>query len=363
MTAKYAASTLLLITMLTLNLKAQNDSPKRLTPAGANAILKPRNVDVPSSDVLRFEGTVALPSKTSTFSVMDYLTIYDSTLYVAGMSTGTLGIVRLDDLQRSNGKINARGTDIPGLKGAHGFAVVPELQLGFATAGQDNIVAVVDLQKRAIVDRIKVAAGPDAILYDAASGLVYVGNADAKLATLIDPKTRTIVATIPLGGSTEFAVVDPRSGLLYQNLEDTSEVVVVDLHKRAVVERWPLGACTKPTGLAIDGGSRRLFVGCSGNATLSVISMSTHHSVANLPIGKWPDSVAYDESLHRIYTTGLTGKLVVIEQKTADRYGTLKEINTHFGAHTLTVDPATHRVYLACVGVFAGPKVAVYSVP
>lgn len=119
----------------------------------------------------------------------------------------------------------------------------------------------------------------------------------------------------------------------------------------------------EPTGLAIDGNSRRVFVACSGNATLSVLNMETHKSITTLPIGKWPDSVAYDESLHRIYTIGLRGKLVVIEQQTADKYTTLKEIGAHFGAHTLAVDPVTHRVYLACVGVFGKPKVAVYSVP
>jgi len=363
MTVPYAAPLLLLFATLTPTLQAQNEIVRRLNTPGTNAPMSVAKLSARSSEVLRFEGTVALASKATTFSVMDYLTIYNSTLYVAGMSTGTLGVVRLDDLQLSKSRTDAHAGEIAGLKGAHGFAVVPDLQLGFATAGEDNVVAVVDLQKRAIVDRIEVAAGPDAILYDTASGLIYVGNADAKQATLIDPKTRTIVATIPLGGSTEFAAVDPQSGLLYQNLEDTSEMVVIDLHKRTVVDRWSLGLCTKPTGLAIDGSSRRLFVGCSGNATLSVLNMETHKNIATLPIGKWPDSVAYDESLHRIYTTGLTGKLVVIKQQTADKYTTLKELSTHFGAHTLAVDPATHRVYLACVGVFARPKVAVYSVP
>jgi YVTN family beta-propeller protein len=104
---------------------------------------------------------------------------------------------------------------------AHGIAVVPALQLAFVTNSGDNTVAVIDLRTQSIVDRIRVAENPDALLFDSRTGLIYVVNGTAKLATLIDPKARSVVATIALGGEGESPVLDPRTGFLYQSIGNT----------------------------------------------------------------------------------------------------------------------------------------------
>lgn len=118
MTTQYAAPLLLLLAALQLNLQVQNEIAKRLSTPGTNASIVVGKHGAGNAEVLHFEGTVALPSKTTTFSVLDYLTIYDSTLYVAGMSTGTLDVVRLNNLQLSKGTIDAHAGEIAGLKGA-----------------------------------------------------------------------------------------------------------------------------------------------------------------------------------------------------------------------------------------------------
>jgi hypothetical protein len=51
--------------------------------------------------------------------------------------------------------------------------------------------------------------------------------------------------------------------------------------------------------------------------------------------------------------------MTVIRQDSPDRYRVLEDAPTHFGGHSLVVDPVTHRIYIAYVG-----SVAVYeSVP
>jgi len=228
------------------------------------------------------------------------------------------------------------------------------------TRSEANIVDVFDPEKMAGIQRIAVADDPDAIFYDEHDRLLYVASGDSHLATLIDPSTRATVATIALNGAPEYAAFDTSSKLLYQNLHDTSAVAAVDIAKRAVMQVWPLQGCKAPTGMAIDEVHRRLFIGCNVNDVLAIFDLNVHRVVATVPIGKAPDSVAFDPELHRIYTTGKYGVLVVIQQGEPDRYKVLDTVHLHFGAHTLTVDLATHALYVGYAGLFVDPRVAVF---
>ncbi len=183
----------------------------------------------------------------------------------------------------------------------------------------------------------------------------------AKTATLIDPATRTVSATIPLDGKAEFGVFDTQTNLFYQNLEDTSSIAAVDLSKHVVTTRWPLDDCVHPTGMAIDARARQLFIGCSGNSKLAVFDMENHRVVTTVPVGGGPDSVAYDAGLHRIYVTGRAGDLCVIDRDSKGALTTLDKIPLHYGAHTLAVDPVSHRLYVAYASLVIAPRIAVFA--
>jgi DNA-binding beta-propeller fold protein YncE len=113
--------------------------------------------------------------------------------------------------------------------------------------------------------------------------------------------------------------------------------------------------------MAIDSKHHRLFAACSGNSTLAVFDMERHEVIASLKIGGGPDSVAFDPSLHRIYSAGRAGKLTIVQQDAVDSYRVLDQIRTHYGAHTLAVDPVSHRVYVAYASLFVRPRVAEFS--
>jgi YVTN family beta-propeller protein len=211
------------------------------------------------------------------------------------------------------------------------------------------------------VSRIPVPDDPDAILYDPKHDLIYVANGDAGVATLIDPGTRTKIGTIVLGGKPEFAAFEPRSGLVYQNIQSTGELVAIDLAKRRVVGRWSLKPCEGPTGLAIDTDHRRAFAVCGRNAMLVVFDLESDRVIAQLKIGTGPDAVAFDPGLKRIYATGLGGQVSVTQQVDADAYRNLDIVSTHFAAHTLAIDPRTHRVYVGYGSLGVPPRIAVFS--
>lgn len=278
---------------------------------------------------------------------IDYLAVGGgSRLYAGYASHGMVGVI--------DTAANRSIATIGGLGRVHGIALVPESKLGFASSSGDNQVNVFDLADNMLLKKIPAGDGPDAITYDAKLHMVYVSDHAGKTGTLIDPATQTVIGAIPLGGEPEYAQVDPESGLVYQNLEDTNELVVIDPQKKAVIKRYPLAPGEGPTGLAFDVANRRLFSTCSGK--LIVLNADTGAVVTVLPIGAGTDGADYDAGLRRVYTANGIGSMTVIQQDSADRYRVLEDAPTRFGGHSLVVDQATHRIFVAYFG-----SVAVYE--
>ena len=298
----------------------------------------------PAPKTVRAVGTISIPAPFQIGrSFIDYLTLAGSRLYAGYASHGMVGVI--------DTTANRTIATVAGLGRVHGVALVPESHVGFASSSGDNNVNVFNLVDNKLLKKIPAGDGPDAITYDVKLHLVYVGNHDGKTGTLIDPALQTVVATIALGGEPEYAQADPESGLIYQNLEDTSELVVIDPQKQVVVKRYPLAPGKGPTGLAFDVVNRRLFSTCSSQ--LIVLNADTGSIVAALSIGALTDGVDYDAGLHRVYTAGAIGSMTVVQQDSADRYRVLEDAPTRFGGHSLVVDPATHRIFVAYFGSIA----------
>jgi YVTN family beta-propeller protein len=302
----------------------------------------------PPATTVRSLGTIRVPAPLRiTRPFIDYMTLRGQRLYVAFASHDLVGVIDTG----SNQAIAAIG----GLPRVHGVALVLDRNLAFTSDGGNNTVGVFSLADNRLLKQIPGGVDPDAILYDEKLQMVYVANHDGKTATLIDTRNENVLATIALGGEPEFCVADPESGLIYQNLQDTNEVVVIDAQKRAVIRRYRLAPGEGPTGLAFDAVNRRLFSTAS-NQKLMVLNSDTGEIVAELPIGLGVDGVAYDAELRRVYTANGVGTMTVIQQDSADRYRVLENAPTHFGGHSLVVDPVTHRIYVAYFG-----SVAVYE--
>jgi len=308
------------------------------------------------SKFMKFDGYIELP-KSGPLNVLDYLTINNGTLFVTSESSGVLFKVDLDLNHPSRSTIS----ELPGSGSAHGVVMTMDRNLAFITRSEENTVDVFDPTSLRLLARIPVADDADAILYVPSVKLVYVANGDAKIATLIDPEKRMTVGTVPLPGRPEFPAFDLQAGVLYQNLEDINSIVAVDLAKREVIGQWSLAPCEGPSGMAIDSEQRRLFAVCSMNAMLVVFDLESHRVIKSLKIGGGPDSVAFDETLHRIYSAGKAGRLTVIQQDGPDAYRVLDEIRTHYGAHTLVLDPVSHRVFVGYASLFAHPRIGVFS--
>jgi len=133
------------------------------------------------------------------------------------------------------------------------------------------------------------------------------------------------------------------------------------LAKRSIVQRWPLEGCEMPTGMAMDHADRRLFIACGKSSKLAVLDMELGRIIASVPVAFGADSVAYDPGLRRIYVTGLLGRLSVVNQDTNDTYHVVDSLYLHFNAHTLVIDPLTHRLFVGYASLAVAPRLAVFT--
>jgi YVTN family beta-propeller protein len=241
--------------------------------------------------------------------------------------------------------------DIPDTPGVHGTAVAGDK--GFITAGGANSVVTFDANTLKVTGTIAVGTRPDGILYDPSSNRIFTFNAGSKDSTVIDAATGAVVATIPLGGKPESAVADG-AGHIFDNIEDTSEMVAIDAKAMTVVKRWSLAPCTEPSGLAIDKAHGRLFAACD-NGMMAAMDVKTGKLVATLPTGKGADGAGYDPGTGDVLIPNGEGRLTVIHEDTPDKYSLVENVPTQFGARTMDLDPATHRVFTVTADLTPDP--------
>lgn len=248
-------------------------------------------------------------------------------------------------------KIVGQMEGIPG--GTHGVAISAATGQAFTDDGKNGKAIAYDLRTLKVTHEIPADADADAITFDQKTGHVFVIEGDSRAITVIDPKTDKAVATIKAGEKMEYGVSDDR-GTVYVAGEERGDLLKIDAHTNKVAARWPAAGCTSPHGLALDKVGRRLFMGCT-NSVMKVMSADDGHVVATLPIGKGSDAVAYDPKRKRVFSSnGIDGTISVYQQSNPDTYAPLEPVATAVSGRTMTVDPASGRLFVAAADTDPG---------
>lgn len=247
-------------------------------------------------------------------------------------------------LDATTGKVVS---DIPGQKGNHGVALVPDAGRGFISDGRDGSVVVFDLKTFEVLGKVKAAEDADGIIYDPASRKVLVSCGDAgvlvPVAPNVDLRTGQADPAVSLGGKPEFLVADGR-GKVFINLVDKNLVAVVDTNAMKVVDKWPVAPGGAPVGMSMDGEHGRLFVGCRRPQKLIVMSAADGKVLADMPIGAGVDATQFDNGY--IFASCRDGSLAVAQETVPGRFTIVQNLQTRLGAKTMAVDPTTHTLFL-----------------
>ncbi|MDP9123554.1 MAG: YncE family protein [Pseudomonadota bacterium] len=247
--------------------------------------------------------------------------------------------------------------------GVHGVAFDLARGLGFSSNGKANSVSVFDLDTLEVKAEIPLKGEkPDAMVFEAAAGKLYVFNGHSDSVDVIDSATLKSVGTIKTSADPEFAVSDGK-GRIYFNLEDHPGVEVIDTATDKVVATWPLEGCDGPTGIAMDVVHGLLFSTCQNHVVVAT-DVATGKRDGQYKIGGHPDAVLFDPHTNMIITAcgGEAGSLNFTEVVSATQFVDRQNLTTAPGARTLAMDPADGRVYTPTVAdghfvlIVAAPK-------
>lgn len=244
------------------------------------------------------------------------------------------------------GKVVGHITNLPG---SHGIGIAPELNRGIADSAKNRSATLFELSTLKPLGEAAADADADGVTYDPGSKRAFIGDGDVGKVTAVDMVTGKVAGTVTLGAKPEFLAADGQ-GHLFVNGESTREVLKIDVKTLAVTDRFAVPDCESPHGLAMDRETHRVFTSCV-NSKLFVLDAANGKIVASITIGRGSDAVAFDPVRKLVYSSNGEGTLSVIAEKSADEFVLLGNVPTLRGARTMTVDPASGRVYVVTADI------------
>jgi DNA-binding beta-propeller fold protein YncE len=247
--------------------------------------------------------------------------------------------------------------EIADTPGVHGFAIAPELGLGFSSNGRENKASIVDLKTLQTKAKVDTGQNPDGILYVPGVQEVYTFNRsrNAPSATVFEAKTGKVITTIKLPGTPEFAVVDTAAGRVYNNIDNKDMVVAIDIKTHEIVAQWSTAPGGGGSGMAIDLANHRLFIGCDD--VMVMMDSVSGKVVGTVPIGAGVDANRFDPGTKLAFAScGRAGSVTIAKEDTPQKLTVVQTLETARGARTMTLDPKTHKIYLAAVDYAQAPE-------
>ncbi len=298
---------------------------------------------------LRVVADVPLPGSASRF---DYQSLAPASgrLFISHMGAGQLVVFDV----RAGRVIG----NLDGFPTVTGVLAVPAERRAYASATGDHAVVVVDDSALRIVARVQGPRFPDGIAYAPEERRVFVSDESGRRDFVIDATTNSVVAQVELDGEAGNTQYDPGSHCVIVAVQTANLLAVIDPGTATIIRRITLDKAVRyPHGVYIDAPHRLAFIAGQESGTLGVLDLRTLQLRQVLPIGSDPDVLAFDPALGRLYVAAESGVVAVFEE----RDGLLGQLGWYRApkAHSVAVDPATHRVYLPLANVSGHPVLRV----
>jgi len=290
----------------------------------------------PSSSPLRLEKTIPLPGVKGR---IDHLAFDadNQRLFVAALGNNTVEIVDL-----KSGKV---AHTISGLAEPQGVLYEPERKRLWIANGNGGKVRIFDALTFQPLRSIELGDDADNIRRDAATRRVFVGYGEGGIA-VFDPDGNK-AGDIKVDAHPESFQLEKNGGRMFVNLPGSQKVAVIDRLQSAVVTSWTTDDARSNFPMALDESGGRLFIVCRRPAVLLVLDTGSGAVVAKLPTVGDSDDVFYDQKRKRIYVSGGEGAIAVYQQKDADHYREIAQLEAVKGARTSLFVPELSRLFLA----------------
>jgi DNA-binding beta-propeller fold protein YncE len=249
-------------------------------------------------------------------------------------------------------------TEITDLPRATGVWTVPSHHQVYVSAAGAHEVAIIDDRTLKVTSRVSDIRFPDGIAYAPDADKVFVSDEAGDADVVIDAKTGTKRSTIALGGEAGNTHYDSVSHCILVAVQTKSQMVAIDPLSEKIVQRYDLAGSSHPHGFTLDEEGRLAFMTSEGNATLQVIDLRTMRILEQHQTGETPDVLAWDPEWRRLYVASEGGVLSAfwLDGRSLKLVGEIRAAH----AHTVSVDPRTHRVFLPLENVDGHPLLRIY---
>jgi len=323
-------------------------TPTSLTPASYHPPTRPtETLPKPGLTLLR---EMPLPGPANRF---DYQSFDPATrrIYMNHMNAGRTVVFDVDS--------NRVVTEINDLPRATGVWAVPSHHQVYVSAAGAHEVAIVDDRTLKVMSRVGDIRFPDGIAYASDADKVFVSDESGAADVVIDAKTGAKRSTIELGGEAGNTHYDSVSHCILVAVQTKNQMVAIDPVSEKIVQRYDLAGSAHPHGFTLDEDARLLFMTSEGNATLRVIDLRTMRVLEQHKTGETPDVLAWDPEWRRLYVASEGGVLSAfwLDGSSLKPVGEVRAPH----AHTVSVDPRTHRVYLPLENIDGRPLLRIYE--
>ena len=294
---------------------------------------------------LRLVQAISIPRVKGRLDHME-VDVQGNRLFVAGLEKGTFEVVDL--------RAGSWTRSIPGFKKPQGALYVPELNKLFLASGDDGMVRV--FRGDTLLDSVELEPGPNRIVYEPNSKLVYVGyggkdaGKDYGEVGILDAKSDKHIGDIKVAAHPSELLLNKSGTTLFVFVSIANQVQVVDANKRQPISTWPVSS-QRPGDAAFDEATSRLFIGTRTPPEMIVMDAKSGREVAHLATAEGMDGVYFDGAHKRVYVSGgrelPSGFVYVYQQKGTDQYETIGKIPTRAGAGTSFWSPELNRYYVA----------------
>ena len=319
-----------------------------LTPASWHAPVRTReSMPKPGLTLLR---EIPLPGPANRFDYQSFDPVTHR-IYMNHMNAGRTVVFDTDS--------NRVVTEIMNVARATGVWAVPSHHKVYVSAAGTHEVAIIDDRTLAVTSRVGGIHFPDGIAYAPEADKVFVSDESGNADVVIDAKTGTKRSTIDLGGEAGNTHYDSVSHCILVAVQTTRQLVAIDPATERIVQRYDLAGSDHPHGFTLDEAGRLLFMSSEGNATLQVIDLRTMKVIGQHKVGDTPDVLAWDPEWRRLYVAAEGGLLSAfwLDGTTLHPVGEVRLPH----AHTVSVDPRTHRVYLPLEDIEGKPVLRIYQ--
>jgi DNA-binding beta-propeller fold protein YncE len=291
--------------------------------------------------------TISMPDVKGRLDHMD-VDVKGKRLFVAGLENGTLEVV---DLQAGK-----RMRSIPGFKKPQGVLYIPELNKLFVASGDDGMLMVFRGDTLDLVDSIRLEPGPNRVVYEQQTKLVYVGyggkdaGKDYGEVGVIDASDDKHIGDIKVVAHPSELLLSKSGTTLFVFVSIANKIQVVDTNKRQVLSTWDVSS-QRPGDGAFDESTARLFIGTRTTPEMIAMDSKSGKEVAHLPTPDGMDGVYFDRVRRRVYVSGgrdmPAGFVYIYQERDADHYESIGKIPTRAGAGTSFWSPEFNRYYVA----------------